>query len=422
MHHPRLTLVRSIGSQWVSVTYGAAVTFFLLLFLARRLGPSSLAVFLYIQTIAALFAILQDGGFQVLLFREKVAPSGKLGFTAEALVSGYFGYVTLVTLLGSAAVLLSPATFKIGFLLAFAYFALRCLTNLVSSLLKGQGSFEREALWRIQVNTLLALPVIFLVGFTPPTPEKVFLAFIAGQVLLFATKNGRGILSWPKLTFPPWRVWKTCLAFIIINGATTVYFRSGIVLLKHLQPDLALVGYYGVAFQILEGVVLFAAPIVHLVFRYMRLSWLDGKAFCHRFGRILTGAVAAALLLTAAGILFAPKVILLAYGKAYGPAADILPLLALSLLFLLPNYILTQGLIALNGERYYAAAASLCAVFNVGLNLFLIPRYLAIGAALSTVATEAFLTLLLGYWFIRWRRATAEAEGIPGKTEEENKG
>ena len=410
--------VRSIGSQWISVAYGAAVKFFLLLFLARRLGPSSLAVYLYIHTIASFFSILQDGGYQVLVFREKVASSREIGIPVDALISGYFGYLSLVTILGMAAVLVSPEICKTGFLLAFLYCAFRCVTNLVSSVLKGQGAFEAEAFWRLQVITLLALPVLVVVGLTEPTPEKVFLSLVAGQILLFTTKNGRAILTRPKLSLPSWRHWKTCLAFVIINAAATVYFRSDIVLLKHLQPDLALVGHYGAAFQVLEGVLLFATPVVHLCFRYLRLGWLDREVFLGRLRTILTGAVIAALLIGAAGLLFAPNIIVLAYGKDYAPAGEILPFLLLSLLFLLPNYILAQGMIALNGEKYYAAAASLCAIFNVGLNFLFIPRYLAVGAAWSTVATEALLTLLLGYWFLRWRRR-GTGNSLPGKSEKE---
>lgn len=419
MHHSRLALIRTIGSQWGAVLYGAAVMFFLLVLLARKLGPSSLAIFLYIQAIAAIFAILQDGGFQALLFREKVAPSEKTGITANTLVSGYLSYVTLITLIGSTVVLLSPTAFKTGFILAFIYLAFRCITNIVSALLKGQGFFTREALWRFQLYTFLVLPVLVLIWLTPPSPEKVFLGFIIGQLLLLSTKNGREFISRPKLTLLPWRIWKTCLAFIVINGATIVYFKSGIIMLKHLQPDLALVGYYGAAFQLLEGVNLLATPVVHLLFRYLRLSWLDRKTFSRRFGKSMIGVIAVAFLITAAGILFAPGIIILVYGKAYSPAADILPVLLLALLFLLPNFILTQGLIALNGERYYAVAAALCAVFNVGLNFFLIPRYLAEGAAISTIATEVLLTLLLAAWFIRWHRTGATAQGIPRKGEEQ---
>jgi O-antigen/teichoic acid export membrane protein len=412
MHHSRLSLIRIISSQWLSVIYGAAAMFFFLIFLARKLGPSSLAVYLYIQAIASLFAILQDGGFQTLLFREKVASSGETGINAGNIASGYFSYVALVTLLGSAVVLLSPTAFKTGFILAFIYLACRCLANMVSSLLKGQGLFTREALWRFQVYTFLILPALALIVFTPPSPEKVFFGFIIGQIFLLMTKTGREFISRPKLTLPPWRIWKSCLAFTIISGATIVRFKSGIVLLKHLQPDLALVGHYGAASQLLEGVMVLAAPIVDLLFRYMRLSWLDRDTFSRRFGKSMTGVIAAALFITAAGVLFAPGIIILIYGKAYGPAADILPLLLLTLLFLLPNFILAEGMIALNGEKYYAVSASLCSVFSVGLNLFLIPRYFAKGAAVSAVTTEALLTVLLGVWFIRWHR-TGKAITVP---------
>ena len=90
MHDSKLALLRIIGSQWASAVYGAATMFLLVVFLARMLGPSSLAIFLYIQAIASLFAIIQDGGFQTLLFREKVSPSKEIGLTPHALVSGYF--------------------------------------------------------------------------------------------------------------------------------------------------------------------------------------------------------------------------------------------------------------------------------------------------------------------------------------------
>ncbi len=413
MHDSRPSLFRMIGSQWLSVAYGAAVMFIFLVFLARSLGPSSLAIFLYIQAIASLFAILQDGGFQVILFREKVAPSEPSGLTADALAAGYFSYVALVTLLGSAVILLSATAYKTAFILAFIYLAGRCLTNMVSSLLKGEGFFTREALWRFQAYTFLILPAFILIRFTPPSPEKVFFGFIIGQLLLMTTGIGRKYIFRPKLTLPPWHMWKPCLAIMIISSATVVRFKSGIVLLKHLQPDLALVGHYGAACQLLDGVTVLAAPIADLLFRYLRQSWLDKAAFSRKFGRSMIGVIAVAILITAAGILFAPTIIVLIFGKAYVASADILPVLLCALLFLLPNFILAEGLVALNGEKYYAFSAMLCAVVQVGLNLILIPRYFAAGAAISTVAAEALLTLFLAGWFVRWRLTGRIAQVAP---------
>jgi len=211
------------------------------------------------------------------------------------------------------------------------------------------------------------------------------------------------------------------MAFTVIIGATTIYFKSDIILLKHLQPDLSLVGNYGAAFQILEGVILFATPVVHLCFRHLRLSWLDKPVFLRRLGRIVIGAFLSAVILGAGGILLAPQAIALAYGQEYLAAGKIVPLLLTSLIFLLPNFILTQAMIALNLERHYAMAACLCAIFNVGANFLLIPRYLATGAALSTVATEGLLTLLIGYRLLRWR-SDAIREAIPCEAEKKEQG
>lgn len=404
MHRPLFVTVRQVASQGLAVIYGAGVMFFLMAFLARALGPSSWAIFLYVQAIASIFAILQDGGFQTLIFREKVFATDEEGLCANTLVSGYFSYVARVSLLGAVVVLLSGTAFKMTFLLAFVYFALRCFTNIISSLLKGQGAFTREAVWRLQVNTFIAVPVVLLILWGSPSPDKIFLGFIIGQMLLLATKKGRDFFSRPKAAVSFRRIWKTCFPFIVINGATIVYFKSDIVLLKHFQADLNIVGYYGAAFQFLEVVILAATPIVHLVFRQMRLSWLDREAFSRRLTISVTAALLIAFAGAGAGALFAPKIIVLIFGKAYHPAAGLLPLLLVTLIFLLPNFILTQGILALNGERYYALAASLCAVFNVGLNFFLIPLYSAKGAAVSTVATEVLLTLLAGGWLIRSRR------------------
>jgi len=412
---------KTIGSQWISVSWGALVTVLLLLFLARKLGPQYLAIYLYLQAIASLYAMLQDGGFQVLVFREEIAPSRQTGFSASVLVRGYFGYVLLSTLLGIGIVQASPLDYKAGLSLAIICSGFKCVLNLVSSILKGRGNFEKEAFWKVRVTTVQALSVILVAEFAKPTPQKVFLSLIIAQLLLLATRQARTVLPWPRLAFPPWRLWKTSLAFTIIAGATSIYFRSDIVLLRHLQPDLSLVGNYGAAFQILDGIILFATPIVHICFRHLRLSWRDAQVFLSRLGKIITAAFLSAVVIVAMGVRLAPQATALAYGKEFVLAGEILPLLLLSLLFLLPNYILTQAAIALNLERYYAVAACVCAAFNLGTNFFLIPRYMAIGAAWSTVATEGLLMLLLGYRLLRWRQL-AIREATLCEAEEEKGG
>ncbi len=401
--------LKSVGGQIASVAYGGAVTFVVLVFVARKLGPASLGIYLYLHAAAALFAILQDGGFQIIVFREEVSPSGGPGLSTGRLLSGYFGYLSLVTALGAGLVLVLPIPHRGGYLLALGYFFLLCLTNQVSSILKGRGAFLRDARWRIGVQTANAIPVLVITFWTDATPETIFLGGIIGQLLALASKTGRSTLAPMTWGLPSAVLRKSSLSFILISVASALYFKSGILLLRHLQPDLGLVGQYGAAFRVLEGLSLFVAPVAHIGFRSLRLAAPDRLLFLSRLRKILAAAAGIALVIVVAGSFLASPVISLAFGAKFLPAARLLPILLPALLFLLPNAFLAQGLIALNGEGYYAIIAVLCAFFSVGANFLLIPRLGAAGAAWTTVATECLLTLLLGIRLRRWRGAETDA-------------
>jgi Na+-driven multidrug efflux pump len=66
------------------------------------------------------------------------------------------------------------------------------------------------------------------------------------------------------------------------------------------------------------------------------------------------------------------------------------------MVFILPNYILTQGAIALNKEVGYAKIVVGVALLNIVLNLWLIPEFGAMGAAWATIVAEGVLCIGLG--------------------------
>ncbi len=92
---------------------------------------------------------------------------------------------------------------------------------------------------------------------------------------------------------------------------------------------------------------------------------------------------------------------LIVFGEQYQYAGELLPLLLFAMLFILPNYILTQGTIALNKEIGYAKIAVTVALLNIVLNVWLIPDFGAMGAAWATIFSEGVLCLGLGW--ILWR-------------------
>ena len=70
-----MTLAKSFSIQWLASAYGAAVSVLLTFLFARLLGPEIFGKYNYLLTLASLYAILQDGGFRTLIFRELTSPT-----------------------------------------------------------------------------------------------------------------------------------------------------------------------------------------------------------------------------------------------------------------------------------------------------------------------------------------------------------
>lgn len=391
--------LRHLSTQWLATGYVAAVSIALTFWLGRTLGPAGFGEYNYLLTVAALLGILQDGGFRTLLMRERAAASIHLGQTTASLLNRAIGHALVVTTGLGMLVWLLPLANPLGLSVAISCMLLNVVAQFVSAHLKGSGRFGREAAWQASVRTLTAL-LIGLVLFLPGvSPLAVLSAWALGGLLALWLPVARPLV-WrrPLFTFNP-TLYRACLAFITIDFATAVYFRIDVVMLQQLTGDEAEVGCYAAAYRLLEAVIFLFTPVAHIGFRQLRLRWQQRDTFNRLFFILLLIMFVAALLIMGASYLAAPWIVILTFGTEYRNAELLLPWLMATLLFILPNYILTQSVIALNQEAGYAIVACAVALLNIILNYYLIPDYGSLGAAWATLATEltlsSFLVLVL---------------------------
>ncbi len=394
-------LAKALGSQWAATLYAAAVSVGLTFVLGRVLGPAAFGQYSYILTRGSLFAILQDGGFSTLIFRETAKAALAAAPGRPPLLSLALGHLAAMTLFGLCLVAFFPDADRLSLGAAVLYYALFTAAAFVSARLKGHNNFAAEALWRAVTRTATALAAGAALLFPAPGPAAVFLGLLAGQALALATPFARPLLVRPRLAVSR-EVYAPCAAFLCISAATTIYFRCDIVLLRQLTADPAAVGNYAAAYRLIEGVVMLATPLAHVFFRRLRVSLDDAAAFRRSFFLMLGVMVFLSAGATLGGLLLGPWILTLAFGDKYAEAVPLLAWLLASLPFILPNYVLTQALVALGRERYYAGVTILAAVVNIGLNLVFIPHLAARGAALATIVTEAVLCAGLGLAFARW--------------------
>ncbi|SLM50305.1 putative Polysaccharide biosynthesis protein [Nitrospira japonica] len=107
------------------------------------------------------------------------------------------------------------------------------------------------------------------------------------------------------------------------------------------------------------------------------------------------------LLLTLAGCalsLFAKELLILTTPERYWPAANILIVAVLGVVFLGTTQITAVGISLEKRTRIFAVSAWVGAALNVALNLVLIPRLGALGAALATTVTYFALSGSYLYW------------------------
>lgn len=174
-----------------------------------------------------------------------------------------------------------------------------------------------------------------------------------------------------------------------------IYFQSDIALLGILAGERA-AGIYNVAFSVMSVVYLFPSVVYqqYLMPHLHRWAEHDHDRFLQVYR--LGGSVMLIASLSFMGLVagLAPWIVPRLFGEAYREAGMLLAFLSLCipLRFLATNV----GSILVTGEnmRRKVCYQGVTAVFNVALNLVLIPVWGVFGAAVATVSTEFFVLVI----------------------------
>jgi O-antigen/teichoic acid export membrane protein len=98
------------------------------------------------------------------------------------------------------------------------------------------------------------------------------------------------------------------------------------------------------------------------------------------------------------GTLFLAKdIILIVSGQAFLASADVLRILIFSLSFIFFGHFFNMILLVANAQKKLMWTLSSAAVFNIAMNLTLIPRFSYIGSALASALTEMFVVGATSY-------------------------
>lgn len=378
------------------------VSFFMIAYVSRYLGPTNIGNLSYAQSFVALFLMFATLGITNIFYRDLIAhPERENEILGTALaVKLFFGTITAIitTIVGYMTNSDHTLTLLIAILsLAFIVEPLSITVHVFTA--RALSKYATIVQMGVTVTVqLLKLLLIFLgkgiVFFAAITVLEIALGACMAMYYYCRTLK-QNPLHW---TFnPAYARTLTFLSLPILFAGVSNYIFSRIdqVMLMHMSNAVS-VGLYQSAVQITEllGNLIPGIIIASLTPALINARKGDGHEYFHRMRQLLIFVGVLSLIIDI-GIYFCSSIIIhILYGSAFLEAGQVLRIYIWSSLIYIFIIILQQHLINDNRTITFFFLSASTAGCNIVLNLFLIPIYGGAGAAAASVFSLCLYLLL----------------------------
>lgn len=186
---------------------------------------------------------------------------------------------------------------------------------------------------------------------------------------------------------------RTGVPFLIYGILGVIYYRIDTFLLS-LMASTAVIGWYGAGYRLFDTMVFLPGLVIGTIMYpvFSKLSATSEEALKMAIEKSMNFLLFCGIPMATAFIVAAPNIIGFLYHRPeFANTIPVLQWLAPGMVFLYANSVATSILISSGQEKKITILAAVALVFNLGLNLLLIPRYLQVGAAAVTSLTELLL-------------------------------
>ncbi len=399
------TLARRVAVTTVSLAIGRAVTVVAGIgataLASRYLGLEGFGALTLAMAVVALLAVLTDLGMSTMAAREVAkAPDREREILGNCLTLGLTLSVSLILVL-LAVVEVSyagdPDVRRAMLVLSVQLFTAP-VVGTARAHFQAAGRGPLIAVGDVALAmTILGASIVCVeadLGFTAMV-GAVALGYVAQAVVLTALVPSRVRLPWSASRSS----WRSLLGISLPLGATMIvnylYFRLDVVLLSILQDETA-VAIYGLAYRVLEGLMVLPAYFMFALFP--EIARLTGQR--ERVDGIVSAALsvmeALALPIVLIFAVFAEDVVRVIGDEGFADAAWVLRILTVALGISYMNGVYGAALPALDQQNALFRWSIVILALNLVVNVALIPLWGVTGAAIAVVLSE-----LLAYGVVR---------------------
>jgi len=372
----------------------------------RYLGPDEYGRYTLALTYMQLFAVLADVGLFTIVVREISRDPDR----TERLVGNT---ITLRLLLSAAAIataalvsLLLPydpdvrvAILLAGLPLLFGMLNSSFVTVLQARLRMGRAVVG-DVVGRAASLAAVGLVVALDLGFYAVMGTAAVGALVTAVVTMLLTR--RLVALRPRSEPAEWRrLLVAALPLGVALAVNELYFRADTLIISLYEPYDEL-GLYTLAYRMLELTLVFGTVFLTTTFPLLSQAVTNDEPRARRMLQLSTELfVALGVPLVAGGLVLAPELVKLAAGSDFEGASTPLRILLGAGALAWVNGVFGYALIAKDRQLSALWLNVTALVFNVALNLALVPVYGIVVAAVVTLASE--LLILAGSYVLMRR-------------------
>jgi O-antigen/teichoic acid export membrane protein len=391
-----MRLAKNSGWQLASYAARAASGLAVIFILARASGPHGLGIYQFALTFSQMVPFYW--GLTTLTAREvaRTPQDARRWSECGALVTLLIGAAVLALFAGGGRVIgVDPITLD-AVVLAGIGLVLDAVSRVWFCVFWAWERMKLESICTaVQETTLVAgAAAIAVAG-----------GGVRGMLWMYIASRGIGVaISWMVLTrrlggpiiprtsiaFAK-KILRMATPFAANDTLTLIYGRADAVMLGMIKGPAA-VGLYLAATNLVLNFNILARSVNHAIYPRMSRAWTQAR---ERVGKLrdaaLHGLALIAIPATVGSLLIAPEILRFLYGSKFDRAILAYRILALAIPVRMLGNTLSLTLSATDRQTRRTVGVLIAAIGNVGLNLYFIPRWSYLGAAMTTLITETAL-------------------------------
>lgn len=386
--------------QWflIAKIFSMALSMVTTVIMARILGPNSFGTLSYVLSFVGLFAVLSNLGIDNVLYKELVLHKEKREEILGSAITLKLATGILALFTCFAVVLLTnqPTAIKALILLLSFSFITQTFSLFGYDFYKdGESKYVTYAQIISQtISNSLKISVIYLYSSLLLFVGILIIEqILTGLLYIYQIKKRGRTLALKVSKARILALLVQSIPLTIFSASTEIYTRIDQIMIAH-YINTTTVGLYAAATRLTEIWYTIPNILIGALFPALMNSYGTPEKYTKRFRFLMIVLIFLAILISTCMVLFGKYIILFIYGESFSKSYPILAIYSLSLVGSFTSALINIDLLVKKRVWISAAISAITCLFNIALNILLIPNYETAGAAIATVISYSMIPVI----------------------------